>query len=120
MIFQLFGPIVPSCTGTPLLPGGAEKMCTLCDLLALMDNLIKFAAVLSPILVTIFAVWGAFLIITSAGSKDKITKGRAIILNAVIGLLIVVGAWVVVSTTFLVLTGSYQGPLPMPWYRIKC
>lgn len=117
MLIQFFGPIIPRCTGIPLT--GGESMCTLCDLLTLIDNLVKFATMLASFLVVIFIIWGAFLIMTAA-SSDRVKQGRQVIITAVIGLAIVLGAWIIVSTIFLLITGSYQGPLPMPWYRVSC
>lgn len=117
-MIQLFGPLAPQCTGNPMITG--ESTCTLCDFLALIDNVVKFATQLVFVLVVIYMIWGAFLIITSGGSKDRVTKGRKIITSAIIGMVIVLGAWLIVSTVFLVVTGGYEGALPMPWYRIQC
>jgi len=118
MLPQFFGPIVPQCTGLSL-AGTTERLCTVCDLLVLIDNLVKFTATIAPLVAVIFIVWGSFIIIT-AGSTDRYAKGRDVIKFAVIGLAIVLAAWVIVSTVFLVLTGSYGGPLPLPWHRIQC
>lgn len=118
MILQFFGPIVPGCTGAPL--SGGEPMCTICDFLSLIDNVVKFITVLAPLLVVIFIIWGAFLIITAAGNTSRMVKGRQVIVTAVVGMLIVLGAWLITSTTFLIITGAYEGPLPLPWYSIRC
>ena len=120
MLFQFFGPLIPRCTGDVISNISGERMCTLCDLLTLLDNLIKFAATIGPIIAILLIIWGAFNILTAGGDPGRVTKGRQIITISVTGLLIILGAWVIVSTTFLILTGNYQGPLPLPWYRIQC
>jgi len=117
-MIQFFTPLAPQCTGTPLVTG--EPSCTLCDFLALIDNVVIFITQIASLLVVVFIIWGAFLILTSAGSRERVVKGRRVITTAVLGLVIILGAWIIVSTTFLVITGSYEGVMPMPWYRIQC
>lgn len=117
-MIQFFGPIAPQCTGAPLI--GGEPSCSLCDLLTLIDNVVKFTTQIAVLLVVIFIIWGAFLILTSAGDTKRVASGRKIITGTVVGLIIILGAWIIISTTFLVITGSYEGIMPMPWYRITC
>ena len=119
-MFQFFGPIIPKCTGPLLDLATGEKMCTFCDFLTLIDNLVKFMATLAPILATIFTIWGAFLMITSGGSPARWGQGKTAITRAVVGLIIVLCAWLIVSTVFQIIVGNYQGPLPMPWYKLGC
>lgn len=116
---QLLASIMPQCTGTPLATTG-ERMCTLCDFLSLIDNIIKFVALTTPLVVIIIIAWGSFIMMTAGGSEERFFKGKKIITSAIIGLLIVLGAWIIVSTVFLLLTGSYEGPFPLPWYQVSC
>lgn len=51
-------------------------------------NVIEIALMLVGYLAVGFIIYGGFKYITGAGSPDKITAGRKIILNAVIGLVI--------------------------------
>lgn len=111
MMFQFFGPLVPEC------PDG---ICGFCQLFQLLDNIIKFMATIAPILAVGFIAYGAIVIMTAGGSPTKITDGRKIITRAVVGVLIVMGAWIIVSSVFLLITGSYRGVLPLPWHQIKC
>ncbi|HCX45063.1 TPA: hypothetical protein DGT35_00450 [Patescibacteria group bacterium] len=117
---QFFSQIVPQCTGR-LFPNNLERLCTFCDLIRLLDNIVKFMAGLAPFLATLLIIWGAFLIITAGGSPDRLSTGKKVIQAAVTGLAIVLGAWIIVSTVFLVITGSnkFYGS-PMPWNAIRC
>ncbi len=118
---QGFFQLMPQCTGNVLSTATGERLCTLCDFLVLIDNIVKLLAKIAPIIAVTLIIWGAFVIITSGGSSGRLGQGRTIITRAVVGLLIVLGAWLIVSTTFLVLTGSdrYYGSRA-PWNRVTC
>lgn len=65
-------------------------------------NVIEIALQLVGYLAVGFIIYGGFVYITGAGSPDKITAGRKIILNAVIGLVISIFSIAIVN---LVLRG---------------
>ncbi|MBM3281141.1 MAG: hypothetical protein FJY91_00075 [Candidatus Harrisonbacteria bacterium] len=113
-LFQFVGPLLPKCSGRPL-PNG-EAFCTLCDLLKLLDNFIKLFATLAPILAGMFMMWGGLVILTSGESQERIKAGKNIIKTALIGLIIVMASWVIISSFFLAITGGS----PYPWYQVKC
>lgn len=117
---QFFGPIVPQCTGNEINAVTGERLCTLCDLLTLIDNIVKFLATVGPLVAIGFVMYGGFYILLSGGNPNFRTTGRKIITSALIGLAIVLASWIIVSTIFLIITGSSSGPLPLPWYRIQC
>ena len=54
----------------------------------------------------IFFIYGGFLWLTSAGSPDKIKKGRDTLIWAVIGIAVVFLSYVLVSYVFAVLGGA--------------
>jgi len=87
----------------------------------MLDNIVKFLAGLAPFLAIILIIWGAFLVITAGGSSDRLSSGKKVIQAAVVGLAIVLGAWVIVSTVFLIITGGnrFYGA-PLPWHSIRC
>jgi len=53
-----------------------------------------------------FFVYGGFTFITSAGKPEKITQGRSIMINTIIGLLIMVFAWSGINFILTTFTGS--------------
>lgn len=59
----------------------------------IVSNLGTIALSLVAILVTIFFVYGGYLWLTAAGNGDQAKRAQQIILRAVIGLLITLGAW---------------------------
>ena len=77
-------------TGTPT--------CHFSDLLVLVSRVINFVvyALILPIAAIIFAYTG-FLFLTSGGSPETKTKAKDILLKAVIGLIIILAAWLIVA-----------------------
>ncbi len=113
-------PFTPSTSSTPLGPtstGGLVKcgrtvdangnvvQCTFKDLLILFNNVVKF--ILFDMVVPITAImffYAGFLMITGGGeSASSRTKAKKIFTNAVIGLVVAVGAWVIVHTLLSIL-----------------
>lgn len=82
--------------------------CTLCDLQNTGISLIVFLRNISTVIATVILLWGGFLLMTSGGSSDRISKGRKAITAAVIGLAIVWIAWLAVNTFISELT-NFQG-----------
>lgn len=60
---------------------------------------------LAAIFMLFYLLWGAFDWITSGGEKEKISKAQNKITNAVIGMLMIIGA----LTIFGVVTGNILG-----------
>ncbi len=51
-------------------------------------------------LALLFFVYGGFILLTSAGGQEQVTKGRAILVNSVIGLLIVFGSALLIQFAY--------------------
>jgi hypothetical protein len=90
--------LVPSCatqTGGPT--------CTVCDVVSAAINVANIlASGLSGITLLMFVI-GGFCLIISRGNEELLTKGKKIITGAVVGIVIVVFAWVIVNTVLRVL-----------------
>ncbi|HEX4104550.1 MAG TPA: hypothetical protein VHZ04_03730 [Candidatus Paceibacterota bacterium] len=110
----LAGPLV-TCTGT----GGSGSSggtslpaCTsLCDLLNTIANVIYFMiGVVIWILTPIFVAWAGIRFMLSRGNSEGISSARKMITGLVIGLLITLCAYLIVSVFVSVLNlGSYIG-----------
>lgn len=102
-VLQAEGGIVP-CTGSD---------CDTNDIFTLINNALK---VLFPILNAIaFAliVWGGINIITAEGKDEKVRKGKEIILAVGMGILIIYGAKLIL-TSFV---GGLGGENQMEWFN---
>ncbi|OGZ53426.1 MAG: hypothetical protein A3B25_01880 [Candidatus Ryanbacteria bacterium RIFCSPLOWO2_01_FULL_48_26] len=86
--------------GGEVVPFEPETACkSLCDLIHTLIHLIVFGMSITlfgaaPIL---FA-WGGILILTSAGNPGKISDGKKILTGTLIGILIILSAYLIVKT----------------------
>ncbi len=97
-----FGPIVPeACRSCPCGFGGV---------LAIIQNLVNFAIGLAIIVMTLILVWGGILYITSPANPENRSKANKMLINAVVGLLITLSAWLVVDFVMKTLYGGEFGP----------
>lgn len=72
----------------------------------IVGNIIKG---LSPVIGALFFLmflWGGFLWITAGGDEKKVEKARQVLSSAVIGMAIVVGAYVLISNLISILGGA--------------
>ena len=98
--------IVPeACTGSAIAAKG--KGCTLCHIGVMVINITDYAmyAVAIPAAGLLMAIGGITLLI-SGGSETLATRGKDTMRYAVIGLAIVLLAWLAVDTILKVLTGT--------------
>lgn len=56
-------------------------------------------------------VYGGFIWVTSGGNSDRITKGKQILTGAVIGVIIVLGAWLIVDFVLETIKGTKSNGL---------
>lgn len=101
--------LVASCEGSD---------CSFCHLLDLVNKIIKWiVVVMVGIIVIIFALGGMMMVI-SAGDTGKVSKGKGMMLDSVVGFLILLCSYVIVDTFIKVFvpTESEFGP----WNTITC
>lgn len=94
-----------------------QPACNLCSFLELVKILINFAIQITFAFAGLFITWGAFVIMTAGGSEERVKDGRKMVTTAVIGLVIMLSAWLILGTVIQILTGS---PSKLPWTEIKC
>lgn len=94
--------------------------CDLCKLYVLVRRVINYAlfAFALPAAVIALLIGGILLLISAGG--DKVKQGHAAISNAVLGLLLAFGAWLVINT--ILQTIFFQVPFPvggpLKWFEI--
>ena len=105
------------CSGAKKYYGSDESICTLQDFLDLLYRLLHLSiTVLAPLVVVAACVYGSFLVILYGQDPKNLQKGKAVITNAVVGLLIVWGAWAIINTFFYIF--EIQLPCGAVWYSI--
>ena len=101
------GSLVPTCTG-PSLGANLGKECTVCDFMHLLQNLLNFvlfAAVVTAGGLIAWAGW-RFAVGGSGLVADERNKAKSMLTSAIIGLVLVIGAYTIVSTIMKTLAGG--------------
>jgi len=105
----------------PLVPcGGKDDPCQLCDIFTLLDNIFDFIFIdiVPPIAVIAFLIGGAYLFL-SGGNPQSTNKAKGILTAAVIGFIIIYGAWLLVNVFFVAIgTASWTGL--GNWFEYPC
>ncbi|TAK04145.1 hypothetical protein EPO34_03295 [Patescibacteria group bacterium] len=76
---------------------------------ALIGNLIKGVLGVLGIILVIYLVWAGFKWMTAAGDSKKVDEAKAMIQNAVIGIVIVVAAYAIASFVIKLLSTAVGG-----------
>jgi hypothetical protein len=83
--------------------------CGLGDFMKVAVWLAEWILSISGSLALLFFVYGGFTFLISAGSSEKITKAKTILVNAVIGLVIVFASYMIIDFTMETLDYSMDG-----------
>lgn len=119
LLILLFMPLLTSAAG--LVPcGGEGDPCTTCDLLVLVQNVLEFAIKMAFLIIIGFIVYGGFRWIFSLGKEENLKAGQQIITNAIIGLIIILTAWIIVNTVFWAIKGMGGDDYTGTWFHIEC
>jgi len=130
ILFTLFIPVITSAAG--LVPCGLSEddpdtlminettPCTACDLLVLFQNVLKFALEIAFLIVIGFIAYGGFRWIFSGGNETNIKAGQQIMTNAIIGLVIILCAWLIVNTVFWLIKTIGGTDYTGTWFKIEC
>lgn len=99
----------------PLLPCVGVQCQSLCDLAHLFQHLIWFGMTLAVLaLAPAFIAFGGIMMMVSIGSPEKLASGKKIVTSAIIGLLIALGAFIIVNTFMAFLAPG------IGWTTISC
>lgn len=93
---------------------GADP-CDLCDAYKVASNLVDFLIDIALGIATLFIAIGAILIMISGANEKRYEMGKKSVTNAVLGLFITLGAWLVVNTLITILAPETEG-----WNNITC
>jgi hypothetical protein len=115
-----WGPLVSCGNEQDPTTGNITNPCTsLCDLIHTSQHTIYFGISLASfVFAPAFFAWGGIMILISGGSEERLGKGKKILTGTVIGILLVLGAYLIVGT-FVALLGV-GGPEGIQWGTIDC
>ncbi len=87
--------LVPCGTGS----GAGFTQCTLCDIIVLINNIVRFLLFYLALPIGVIAMLASgFFFLTAGGSEQQIQRGKDAFKYAVFGLLIAFGAWLIIDT----------------------
>lgn len=78
-------------------PGGVKQNYSIRDI---ARTVIEWALYLAAIIAVIFIIIGGFMYITSAGNEGQAGKGRTTLVNALIGLAIIILSYLIVQVVY--------------------
>lgn len=94
--------------------------CKFCHLFQLAEKIINFLVEISFAIAIIWIIWGGLKIIFAGANPGLAASGRKTILQAIIGLVILLCSWLIIDTILWVLTGSTSIENWGPWNTINC
>jgi len=120
LFFLFFAPILTSAAGLVPCGGPGESACNTCHLLVLVQNVLEFALKMAFLIIVGFIAYGGFRWIFSLGKEENLKAGQQIITNAIIGLIIILTAWVIVNTVFWTIKQMGGNDYTGTWFHIEC
>lgn len=116
VLMRLFAVFFLMClaSATPIIVLGAEgglvpcndgSKCGWSDLLQLGKNILDLFIILAITASALMFAYAGFLFFSDSGSSKNIEKGKQVFKSVVIGLVVVLTAWLIVNTVLDVLTG---------------
>ncbi len=101
---------------TRIVDGGPTGPCGFCDAVIVTNNIIGYLTQLGILITVAMIAYGAITMMISAGDQGKFGEGKSKMTSAVIGLVIVLCAWVIVSTILHLLAGNNAAF----WNQVQC
>ncbi|MEK7600861.1 MAG: hypothetical protein AAB463_02810 [Patescibacteria group bacterium] len=100
---------------------GEDAMCQTCHLVEAADTALRFVMfVAAPLVATILFVIAGFIRVIGATNTKSISQSNTLFSNAIIGLVVIMLAWMVVNTFLKFVAGNYFGT-SVKWYEpITC
>lgn len=83
--------------------------CTMCDLAVMAQNIINTGILLAVFLSGVLFAYAGWLYLTTV-VEDKVSTARSIFTNVLIGLVIILAAWLVVDVIMKTFLGGSFGP----------
>jgi len=104
-----------------------EPPCDACQLAALAQDIINFGVYFVVIVATLVIVWAGFLYISAQGDPGKIETAHKVFQTVIIGLIIVLAAWLFINLLLQSfasrdLVGGQEPSLEniLPWAPVQC
>ena len=100
------GPSAPATSGGASVPRTLQNPLGTSDLRLIIGNIVKSLLSLSGAAGLLMFVWGGFQFLTAGGDPKKVEKGKATLVWATIGLVVIFSAYTLLDTLIKALSGS--------------
>ena len=91
--------------------------CRACDFIQLGQNIINWFIKIAASTIALTFAWGGMKMVMSGGDTGAVSSARSIMTNSVIGLVILLGSWLIVNTILNLLVNEQNMG---KWYEIQC
>jgi len=95
-------------------PGSVTTAANWCDFLQIISNVIGLLYMIIIPIVILMIIVGGVILMTAGGSEERIKKGKAFLKSAIIGLIITLGAGIIIGAIIRGL-GIIEEATLMPW-----
>lgn len=121
ILIALFLPAAVFAAQLPLVPCGEKgNPCQLCHFFVMLDRILDFVLFhLVPPIAVIMLVIGGITFFLAGGNPQAVGRARGILTAAVIGLVIIYGAWLLVNAFFMLIGVSEWTGL-QNWFEYPC
>ncbi len=99
-------PIVVSAAGLVPCGGPGEAACNTDFVVSFVSGLINFLISMLGVIAMIVLVYAGFRMVVSMGNEAEWTKAKSLFTNVIIGIILILAAWLIVDTIMRVLTGE--------------
>jgi len=100
--------------------GPGEDACTLCYLFVMLDRVVEFLLFrVVPVLGALMIAIGGVMYIIGQGKPEMLSSVKSLFTAIIIGLVIIYGAWLIVSL-FLTTIGVAEWTGLGTWWEISC
>jgi hypothetical protein len=94
--------------------------CSACNLVSMANRVIDWLVGVLIVLFAVMIVIRGFGLVTSRGNPGALSEAKETLINAIIGLLIILAAWIIVDTLMRGLNVQGMSGGPLPWSRVQC
>lgn len=95
--------------------------CNMCKFLQLISDVTRFIVIdiMAPLAGLMFLVSG-IMMVSAGGNESRFKKGKEILKETAIGVLIILASWVIVNTLITALAVNVDGFVPGNWWTVNC
>jgi type IV secretory pathway VirB2 component (pilin) len=94
--------------------------CTFCHFFVLINNIISFVmGTLVPTVAVLMLIIGGVMFFFAGAKPDVLNQAKGIITSVVVGIIIILSAWVIVNTV-LTKVGIIDTPSILEWNKVSC